>query len=98
MANTNKTLKNKDQIDIYPITRERNVYDENNINLKEKFKSVVFNDNDIHKFAERLYEESANEFDANLLNSYGLSNMDLVERLCEMYGGYGKCMIEEQGM
>ena len=68
MANTNKTLKNKDQIDIYPITRERNVYDENNINLKEKFKSVVFNDNDIHKFAERLYEESVNEFDANLLN------------------------------
>ena len=50
---------------------------------------------DVKKFIEKLDGEP---FDANLLNSYGLSNMDLVERLCEMYGGYGKCMIEEQGM
>jgi hypothetical protein len=60
MANADKTLKNKDQLDIYPITRERNVYDENNVNLKTKFENVVFNDNTVHKFSQELYEESKN--------------------------------------
>ena len=60
MANADKTLLNKDNLEIYPITRERNVYDENNVNLKEKFKTVVFKDNEVHKFSQELYEESSN--------------------------------------
>ena len=60
MANSDVTLKNKEQLDIYPITRERNVFDEKNVNLKTKFENVVFKDNDVHKFAEELRNESAN--------------------------------------
>lgn len=60
MGNTDKTLQDKDYLNIYPITRERNVYDENNVNLKTKFENVVFNDNDVHKFAEGLRNESSN--------------------------------------
>lgn len=60
MGNTDKTLQNKDYLNIYPITRERNVYDENNVNLKTKFENVVFKDNTVHKFAEELRDESSN--------------------------------------
>lgn len=63
MANADKTLLNKDNLEIYPLTRERNVYDENNVNLKEKFKNVVFKDNEVHKFSQELYEESTNELE-----------------------------------
>ena len=37
---------------------------------------------DVRKFFEKLAEEP---FDASLLQNYGLSNMELVERLQEIY-------------
>lgn len=67
MANADKTLQDKDYVNIYPITRERNVYDENNVNLKEKFKNVVFNDNEVFKFSQELYDESKNLFNSKKL-------------------------------
>ncbi len=69
MANADKTLLNKDNLEIYPLTREGNVYDENNVNLKEKFKTVVFKDNEVHQFAEELYEDSKNKISLINLNS-----------------------------
>lgn len=60
MANADKTLLDKNNQEIYPITRERNVYDDNNINLKNKFNDVVFKSNEVHEFSKNFYEESQN--------------------------------------
>ena len=77
MANSDVKLKNKKKEPIYPITRERNVYDANNVPLDKKLEEVVFKDNEVFKFSQEQYEESANLFDeqverGNVDNNTGL--------------------------
>lgn len=71
MAGHDTTLQNKNGEDEFPRTFERNVYDENGVNLKEKMKFIVKNTDEPYNFSHEMYNKQLNLFDKNNFASFG---------------------------